>query len=150
MAQDKNQNDEATPAGQTAPGSPQQESRTTPRRLQHPLSRMREDFGALLDRLMGGWSGPMNWLRGPERFWDLHVQDTPKEVIVRAEAPGFEPEDFTVDVIGSTLTIRAEHREKTEEKQGGVEHAERCCGRMDRSITLPASVDVSKADARYH
>jgi HSP20 family protein len=129
----------------------QKEQRPPARRMQHSsLNRLRDDFQALFDRLFGGWAGPIDWMRGPERFWDLEVQDTDKEVFVRAEAPGFEPNDFTIDLCGNTLTIRAEHKESKEEKQEGAQLAERHGSRMDRSITLPAPVDVSKADARYH
>jgi HSP20 family protein len=128
----------------------QKEQRPLARRMQHPLVRLRDDFQALFDRLLGGWAGPMDWMRGPERFWDLDVQDTDKEVIVRAEAPGFQPGDFTIDLCGNTLTIRAEHKESKEEKQEGLQVSERRWGRMDRSVTLPAPVDAGKVDARYH
>jgi HSP20 family protein len=127
-----------------------QEQQPLARGMRHPLVRLRDDFQSLFDRLLGGWAGPIDWMRGPERFWDLDVHDTDKEMVVRAEAPGFEPDDFTIDLCGHTLTIHAEHKQSKEEKQEGIQVSERRWGRMDRSVTLPAPVDASKVDARYH
>jgi HSP20 family protein len=156
MAQEKNADpasvpyEQATPAAeQREPAAASQEPHSLARRMQHPLHRLREDFQSLFDRLIGGWAGPVDWMRGPERFWDLDVEDTDKEVIVRAEAPGFEPNEFNISLSGNTLTIQAEHREKTEEKQQGYEVTQRRYGRMDRAVTLPAPVDPNKVQASY-
>ena len=100
----------------------------------------------LFDRFFGGW--PALFEGGRERFWDVDMDETDKEVVVRAEAPGFEPGEFDIDVRGDTLTIRAEHKEpEAKEKEG----APRQWGyrRFERSFTLPGAVNPDKVEAQY-
>src|SRR5262249_43702313 len=118
------------------------------RRSEHPLSRLRDEMDAVFDRFFRGWPAPLEWVQ-PERFWDVDVQDTDKEIVVRAEAPGFEAKDFDVDISGNTLMIRAEHRQEAEEKQEGYRSMERRYSRFQRSIPLSTAVDAGKVEARY-
>src|SRR5262249_40127842 len=95
----------------------------------------------------GRWPAPFDSDWGVDRFWNLELDDTGKEIVVRAEAPGFETNDFDVQVTGDLLTIRAERKQETKEEEGGSHMEER---RFQRSITLPAGTDVDKVEARYH
>jgi HSP20 family protein len=116
----------------------------------HPLTRLREEMDALFGRFFRGWPDLPGWSWGPERFWDVDVKETDNEVVIRAEAPGFEPKDFDIDVGGNTLTIRAEHKEEAEQKEEGYRSWERRYGRFQRSIPLSTAVDADKVEARYH
>jgi HSP20 family protein len=116
---------------------------------EHPLSRLRDEIDSMFNRFFAQWPAPMDWGRGMERFWDVDLEETDKEILVRAEAPGFEPKDFDIHVSGDTLTIRAEHKQETEEKQGESRFWERRYGRFVRSIPLPAPVNAEKVDAHY-
>jgi HSP20 family molecular chaperone IbpA len=80
--------------------------------------------------------------------WDVNMDETDKEVVVRAEAPGFEPGEFDIDVRGDMLTIRAEHKETEDQAKEG---AARQWGsrRLERSFTLPVTVDPDKVEAHY-
>jgi HSP20 family protein len=117
--------------------------------MEHPLSRLRDEIDALFNRFFGPWPtlGEGNWMT--ERFWDVDVEDTDKEIRVRAEAPGFEPQDFDIHVSGNTLTIQAEHKQESEEKQGESHSWHRRYGRYQRSLTLPAAVEADKVEAHY-
>src|SRR5436190_1517977 len=66
-------------------------------------------------------------------------------VVDRVEAPGFEAQDFDVEVSGGMLTVRAEHKEagKKDEEAG-----ERWT-RLERSVTLPEGLDLDKVEATY-
>ena len=79
----------------------------------------------------------------------VNVEDNDKEILVRAEAPGFEPKDFDIQVHGNVLTVRAEHKEESEEKQGEGRTWQRQYGRMQRSIMLPAAVNPEQVEAQY-
>ena len=79
------------------------------RMMEHPLARLRDEFEAMFDRFLTRWPAASEWGWGTDRFWDVDVQDSDKEIRVRAEAPGFEPKDFEIHVSGNLLTIRAEH-----------------------------------------
>jgi HSP20 family protein len=65
---------------------------------------------------------------------------------VRAEAPGFDPGDFDIRVVGNTLTIEAERKQEASEEKGGKFYSQR---RLERSVTLPASVDADKVECKY-
>jgi HSP20 family protein len=105
-----------------------------------PFALMRRELDSLFDRVFG------NWAAGTEG-WGLDLEDTGKEVVVRAEAPGFEATDFDVQVSGDVLHIRAEHKqeEKGKEDGGGTSRY----GRLERWVTLPAGTDRDKVEARY-
>lgn len=54
------------------------------------LARMRNEFDQLFDRFFGDL--PASWREvGGDWRWGLDVEQTDDKVIVRAEAPGFEP-----------------------------------------------------------
>src|SRR5207253_6272029 len=85
----------------------------------HPLARLRDEMAQMVERFFSGWPDLFEEDWGRERFWDVNVDETDQEVVVRAEAPGFEPGEFDVDVRGDMLTIRAEHKEEEgKEKEG--------------------------------
>ncbi len=119
-------------------------------RAEHPLRWLREEMDALFDRFFGRW--PAAWEPGwaPERFWDVDVEEADNEIVVRAEAPGFEPKDFNIHISGNTLTIRAEHKEEAEEKEEGYRRWEQRFGQFQQSIPLSTAVDTDKVEARYH
>jgi HSP20 family protein len=117
-----------------------------PRRYNDPLARMREEFEALFDRFFGKLP-----LAGEgfdfEPGWAFDVDESGKDVIVRAEAPGFEAKDFDVQLSGSVLHIRAE--QKFEEKKAKLGHPERRYANFERLVTLPEYIDRNKAEASY-
>ena len=114
-----------------------------------PFSLMRREFDTLVDRLFGRW--PMAMAEEWETpAWGLDVMDKEKEVVVRAEAPGFEAPDFDVRVTADLLTIIAEHNEAKEEKEKKVEkEPRRSYLRLERTVTLPPYADTEKVEASY-
>src|SRR5439155_17130755 len=93
----------------------------------------------------GRWPMAGEW--GREQFWDVDMEEKDKEIIVRAEAPGFDAKEFEVQASGNTLTIRAEHKEGAEKKEG--ETGAWGFRRFERSLTLPSGVSADKAEAHY-
>jgi HSP20 family protein len=84
-----------------------------------------------------GWQG---------QTWGTDLRDAGKEFVVRAEAPGFEPNEFDVRVSGDVLTVSAEHKAEVKE---GEQVTEQEYGSFQRSIMLPGGVDPNKVEARY-
>ncbi len=108
---------------------------------------MREPFEKLFERFFGtpatfgelvGWN--------PEFPWKLEMKETEKDFVVRAEVPGFEPNEIEVKLIGELLTIKAEHNAETK-KEG--EEEETFFHRYEREVTLPAGVEAEKVEAVY-
>lgn len=119
------------------------------RAAEYPLANLRNEFGTLFDRFFGilpaaGEGGDV------EYAWGLDVDETDREVIVRAEAPGFEAKDFDVELSGNVLHIRAEQKkeEKKDEKEKGG-FTERRFARFERLVTLPEHLDRNKIEASY-
>jgi HSP20 family protein len=80
----------------------------------------------------------------------LDVEEADDRYVVKADMPGVSKEDIRVDVEGNMVSIAGEVRRETkEEKEGKVLRSERYFGTMTRAFTLPAEVDVAKAEAKY-
>lgn len=85
--------------------------------------------------------------------WTLPVDiaENEDELIVKAEAPGLEKDNFKVSVENSVLTISGEKKQEMEEGEKGsnFHRMERVYGKFSRSFTLPTNVDVSNVKANY-
>lgn len=109
------------------------------------MQRLHEDFEELFDRLGRGF--PLLTKDWESRWrWGMDFEDKDDAYIVRAEAPGFEPNDFDISVSGDRLILRASH--KSEEK--GKERAFREQVECYECVTLPPGVDKDKIEAKYH
>ena len=115
----------------------------------HPLSQLQDQFDALWDRFFTGWPMPVEEAFGSERFWDLDMEEGNNEVIVRAEVPGFEPNDLDVQVNNDVLTIKAEKKQETKEGETAAGQRERRYAMYRRSVTLPPGTNPDKAEANY-
>lgn len=110
-----------------------------------PLGRMRREFTSLFDRFFAPWPVVLETPFDEEIVWGLTVEDKEKEVMIRAELPGFEAGELDVEILDGELIIRAEHKEEKKEK----EEFARALGRVERRMTLPMEADAEKAEARY-
>ena len=110
-----------------------------------PFGLMRREFASLLDRFFNPWPGLFTapWKEMME--WGFHVEDTGKEVLIRAELPGFEVGEIALTVADGLLTIRAERKLK----EGAKAAEERPLARVERSVVLPAGADIEKIEASY-
>jgi HSP20 family protein len=71
------------------------------------------------------------------------------ELIVRADLPGVNPEDVTVDVSEDGLTIAGERREERREERNGVYRMERSYGSFYRVVPLPDGAMTDQANATF-
>jgi HSP20 family protein len=122
-----------------------------PWKERHPLSELREEidnmfekfFSRSKERELEGWEG--TGLRSPA----VDMEETDKDIIVKAEMPGLDPKDFQVSLTENTLTIKGERKEEKEEKKKNYHMIERRYGSFYRSIPLPCSVETDKVEANY-
>jgi HSP20 family protein len=68
--------------------------------------------------------------------------------ILEAELPGFSKEDISLDLKEGILTIRAEHRTKSEETTGNYLRRERRLGSVSRSFDI-SGIDEENIQAVY-
>lgn len=70
--------------------------------------------------------------------------------VIRAELPGVDPEkDVDISVADGVLHLRAERKERTEEKQPHGYRSEFHYGMFDRSIRLPEGTTEGDISATY-
>jgi HSP20 family protein len=90
----------------------------------------------------------------PETRWQsmpaIDVERADGNLIMRADVPGFTPEEISIEVEDEMLTISGKHEEEKEEKGKHFLRHERRFGSFSRSIALPAGVDASKISAQTH
>jgi HSP20 family protein len=107
-----------------------------------------------MDRVFGGLLSPRGF--GAPSFFGsaeeafapaLNVWETDTEIHFEAELPGFTQDELDISIDGDRLTIRGERSgEQTEEGKQFLRR-ERWFGRFARTISLPGTVDASKANA---
>jgi HSP20 family protein len=108
-----------------------------------PLAQLHDEFDRLFDQLSRSMFGmpAARW----NTNWGIDVREDENNVIVRAEAPGFEASDFDIRVHGDRLVMCACHgSEEEEEGYRGWRRSE-----FSESLALPADVDADKVKAAY-
>jgi HSP20 family protein len=105
------------------------------------LSQFRAGFDRMLSNL---WRGDLDevWNNG----WGCDVQDSENEIVVRAEAPGFEPDEIDVRLSAGRLVLQAEH--KSEQETEGNGHFS-SYGKFYRAMSVPAGIEADKIEANY-
>jgi HSP20 family protein len=79
----------------------------------------------------------------------VEIKETDDEVMVRAELPGYDRDDFTLDLTGNRLVLRGEKKHSREERREGYYYSEQSYGSFARPVHLPCEVDIDKAEARF-
>jgi HSP20 family protein len=81
----------------------------------------------------------------------MDVTETDQAYTVKAEIPGMKKEDIKIDIDGNQVSITAETKQESDQKDGEtVIRSERYYGRLFRSFTLAHEIDEAKAIAKYH
>jgi HSP20 family protein len=80
----------------------------------------------------------------------MDVKEGEKEYTMHAELPGVSKEDIHVTIEGNTVSVSAEVKKNTEQKEGDkVLRSERYFGKVNRSFTLGQEVDEAEARAKF-
>ncbi len=89
---------------------------------------------------------------GRERAWTpaIDVVREDGRLVVRADLPGYKPEEVKIEVEDDILTVSGEHQESTEEKGRNYVRRERRYGSFSRSLALPAGIDPKTIEATTH
>jgi HSP20 family protein len=88
-----------------------------------------------------------DWNVEPRIKMDVVEGDT--AYTVNAEIPGVKKEDIRVSVEGNEVTISAELKRESEQKEGKALRSERYYGQQTRSFRLSSEVDDAKVEAKY-
>ncbi|MBN2374510.1 Hsp20/alpha crystallin family protein [bacterium] len=122
-----------------------------PWRQKHPLADLRSEIDNIFDQFFGRMKGfdLEPWEGMAARTPAVDMEETDKDILVKAEMPGLDPKDFQVSLSGNSLVIKAEKKEEKEEKKKNYHMTERRYGSFFRSIPLPCEVESGKIEASY-
>ncbi|QNN20941.1 Hsp20/alpha crystallin family protein [Planctomycetales bacterium ZRK34] len=106
-----------------------------------PYETMHREFDTMLNRL---WSngGESDELIGA---YPVDIREDEDHIYVEAEMPGFKKDEVDVTLEAGVLTIIGQR--KLEETKGEKHLTERRFTRVQRSFSLPSSVDEAKVEA---
>ncbi len=112
----------------------------------NPLSQFRSELQEMFDRFSDDLSFPNG---DALKAWQprVDVEETDKEITVKADLPGVDPKDIEVQVVNGVLTLKGEKKEEKEEKKKNYHRVERFVGSFYRAIPLPAGADADKVVA---
>lgn len=121
------------------------------RAVRNPITRRWNDE---FDNMFEGFMRPLRWIDEEAATEGLvprlDVIERDDEYVVRTEIPGAKKENIEVAVENGVLTISAETKSETEEKDGErVIRQERRYGRYVRNLRLDKTVDDKKVKAIY-
>jgi HSP20 family protein len=101
------------------------------------------------DDLFRGFFRPVRLEKDLPQF-KVDVKEDDKTYTVHADLPGLKKEDIQVTIDGQVVTVSAETRRESEQKEGEkVLKRERYFGKVSRSFSLDTDVDEAGASAKY-
>ena len=99
-----------------------------------------------VDRLFNGYLTPGPTTTEAVGKYPVDIREDDNSIYVDAEVPGFKKDEIDVTLEQGILSISAER--KTEPAEGQTHLTERRFTRIQRSFTLPTSVDEDNVDAK--
>jgi HSP20 family protein len=94
-------------------------------------------------RLFEGWGF------APTLVPAADIYETPEELVVEIEVPGFEEKDLEVEVTDHVLTVKGTRKEVKEEKDKTFRLHERLDREFMRRFELPPEADTTKVKAVF-
>jgi HSP20 family protein len=105
-----------------------------------PFSR---DVDRLFDAFFGGEREARRWV--PQ----MDLVEAEDHFILKADLPGLDEGDVSIEVQDGTLTISGERKAEHESRERGWYRIERSFGSFSRSLTLPDRVDPDGISANF-
>lgn len=106
-----------------------------------------KDTDWLLNRIFG--EIPTTKIFDEEWLPSMDLSETKNDFIVKAELPGLDIKDISVNLSGDILTIKGEKKKEEEEKDEYHHYTERYVGSFQRSFQLPASIKGDNVEATF-
>lgn len=79
----------------------------------------------------------------------VNVSEKEDKYLVEVSAPGFNKDEFKVEITDGILTISGEHKEEKKEEDKNFSRKEFNYGSFKRSFSLTESVDEDQIGAKY-
>lgn len=109
--------------------------------LQSRINRLFDEPFSRTDRedneVMGTWYPVVDMFEENDSF------------VIKAELPGMDKRDISVDVKDRVLTLKGERKYENEVKEDNYYRRERSYGKFQRAFTLPADIDPNEIKADF-
>ena len=102
------------------------------------------EINRLFDRDMDDSTGQLT--QWPMR---VDIREDENQIVVKADVPGMEQKDISVNVDNGMLTISGERKFSDEEHKEQYHRVERAYGRFSRSFQLSNTTDPENISASY-
>lgn len=79
----------------------------------------------------------------------LDIAETEKTYLIEAELPGVDESEIETTLHDGLLTIRAEKKSSTEEKDKNYHRVERTYGMFQRIVQLPSEIEEDSIEAEF-
>jgi HSP20 family protein len=79
----------------------------------------------------------------------VDIFENKDQIVLEAELPGMNREDFELTIENNVITLRGERRFEKKDESDNYHRVERSYGSFTRSFTLPQSVTAENAAAEY-
>ncbi|HEV3000196.1 MAG TPA: Hsp20/alpha crystallin family protein [Solirubrobacteraceae bacterium] len=113
------------------------------RELQSIQQEMNRLFNTFFDTPAGGESTGRRWVPA------MDLVETDDHFVLRADLPGLDQGDVSIEVHDGVLTVSGERKYEHEAKKDGFYRLERGTGQFSRSLTLPDGVDPDAIAASF-
>jgi HSP20 family protein len=79
----------------------------------------------------------------------VNIKENDTNFEIEVAAPGYQKQDFKVDIVNGMLTISAENKDEREEEKENYTRREFSYSSFTRSFTLPETVKEEDVKAKY-
>ncbi|KPJ78302.1 MAG: hypothetical protein AMJ54_04235 [Deltaproteobacteria bacterium SG8_13] len=111
------------------------------------------DLRHRIDQMFGGMFYPASVENQGSLQWNwnpvVDVYDNDESIVIKAELPGMEKKDISIDVKDRLLILKGERSTDKEVKEEKYYRRERSYGSFQRVFNLPVDVDADKIEAAY-
>ena len=114
------------------------------------------DMITLRDRMDRLFEDSLSRFRGGEEdmthsTWSpaVDIYETTENIIIKAEIPGVNKKDISVEVKNDSLYLKGERKFEKELKEENYHRMERSYGSFSRVFSLPTSVEQDKIKAKF-
>ncbi len=114
------------------------------------------DIISLRERMDKMFEDSLSRFRMPEEatmqtFWSpaVDIYETDENIVLKAELPGVDKSEVSVEVKDNTLILKGERKREKELKEENYHRIERSFGTFVRSFSLPVTVKQDQVKAKF-
>jgi len=110
------------------------------------IDTLRKEMNNLLEQFT---SGLPNNGDGFAFMPSAEMDETEKEIHLKLEVPGMQPDDLDIEVMDDAVFVKGERKSETKAEENGKFRSEFHYGKFERLIPMPANVAKDQVVAEY-